>query len=326
MKKILRWVLIALGVVIVAVTGITIYITHHLPNIPVQTMTVESSPARLARGKYLAYHVTVCIDCHSTRDWTKFSGPPIAGTEGKGGEVFDQQYGFPGRFIAPNITPAKLRDWSDGELYRAITCGVSKDGRPLFPLMAYPYYGQMDKEDIMSIMAYIRTLHPIENTPDKSSADFPVSIIMHTIPDLPKHSPRPDTTDKLAYGKYLVTAAGCVECHTQANRGQIIQEKAFSGGREFPMPFGLLTSANITPDKETGIGNWTKENFVDRFKSYDPELHQPIPVKPDEFTSIMPWTMYAGMTVSDLEAIYTYLHSLPAMVNKVEKVKIAGMR
>jgi hypothetical protein len=60
------------------------------------------------RGSYLTHHVAVCMDCHSQRDFTKFSGPIIPGTEGIGGDKFDQGVGIPGVLTAPNITPAAL--------------------------------------------------------------------------------------------------------------------------------------------------------------------------------------------------------------------------
>jgi hypothetical protein len=321
MKKIFKWIGLALEAVVIIIIFAVLYITVFLPNIPVQQVSAGSSPARIIRGKYLANHVTVCIDCHSTRDWSKFSGPLVPGTEGKGGDVFDQRFGFPGRFVAPNITQAKLKDWSDGEIYRAITSGVNSAGKALFPLMPCSYYSQMDKEDILSIIAYIKTLKPIDYTPDKSTADFPFNIILHTIPALPHHTPKPDTSDKVAYGKYLVTAAGCVECHTPVNHDKIIPEKSFSGGREFPMPFGTVVATNLTPDKKTGLGAWTKEYFIEYFKSFDPALHQPKSVKPDEFNSVMPWTMFAGMTTSDLEAIFTYLQTLPPITSDFKTVK-----
>ena len=84
------------------------------------------------------------------------------------------------------------------------------------------------------------------------------------------------------------------------------------------IPGGLLVSRNITPDKETGIGNWTLESFVGRFKSYDRENgYNPPPTEPTDFNSIMPWTMYAGMDSTDLEAMYVYLQSLDPINNKI---------
>jgi mono/diheme cytochrome c family protein len=262
------------------------------------------------------------MDCHSTRDWSKFSGPMTAGTEGKGGEVFDEKMGFPGHFRSPNITPFNLKDWTDAEIYRAITSGVSRDGHPLFPIMPYPLYATLDDEDIFSVIAYIRSIPSIEHTPGRSNPTFPMSLILHMIPDVAKPQPRPPASDTVRYGEYLVRASGCIECHTPAEHGQIVKELAFTGGREFQMPDGsLLTSSNITPDAETGIGKWTPEAFIFRFKSYDLATFNPPLLQKGEMQSIMPWTMYAGMDTTDLVAIYRYLHSLKPVNNKIDKKK-----
>ncbi|GAB3939921.1 cytochrome c [Spirosoma harenae] len=323
MKKVLKWVGIVLGVIAVVVVGAMAYVKIALPNVgDAPDLKVERTPARVARGEYLANHVTVCIDCHSTRDYSLFSGPLVPGTHGKGGELFSQQMGFPGSFTAKNITPTGLGDWTDGEIYRAITTGVSRDGHAFFPVMPYPYYGKMNEEDVKSIVAYLRTLKPIENKPAESKADFPFNFILNTIPKKAEPVPMPDSTDELATGQYLVMIAGCVECHTQVDQGQIIKEKSFAGGREFKMPSGTLYTPNITPDKETGIGNWTKEAFITRFRSYADSTYKAHKVGPNDFQTIMPWTMYGGMKEKDLGAIYTYLKSLKPIQNKVaEKFK-----
>src|SRR5690606_41947964 len=87
------------------------------------------------------------IYCHSPRDWSRFSGPITPGTLGMGGDRFDQTVGMPGVFYARNITPAGIGRYTDGELFRVITSGVTKEGHAIFPLMPYPYYGKMDPED-----------------------------------------------------------------------------------------------------------------------------------------------------------------------------------
>jgi hypothetical protein len=107
MKKNKLWKILGfviLGLILIVLGGIA-YISWFQPRIPLQEIKVNSTADRVERGRYLANHVLVCIDCHSTRDWTKFSGPITAGTEGKGGERFDQSFGFPGVFISANITP-----------------------------------------------------------------------------------------------------------------------------------------------------------------------------------------------------------------------------
>jgi len=143
---------------------------------PVPDLSVQATPERLARGAYLANHVSVCIDCHSTRNWEYFSGPPVAGTEGKGGEVFDESLGFPGTIYAHNITPAALGSVNDGVVYRAIATGVDKNGKAMFPLMPYQHINLMSEEDILSIIAYIRKLKPIENSPLLTTLKFPMNL------------------------------------------------------------------------------------------------------------------------------------------------------
>ena len=293
-----------------------LYLKFALPNIPLKEVKVEATPERIAKGKYLANHVLVCIDCHSTRDWSTFSGPPMIGTEGKGGDVFDETMGFPGTYYSANITPFHLSDWTDGEIYRAITSGVGKNNNALFPVMPYLHYGQLADEDIFNVIAYIRSLPSINFTPPKSTSNFPVNFIINTMPQSGSPVKKPEKSNQLAYGKYMTTASGCVECHTPFEQGALIMEKAFGGGRVFEMPSGVLTASNITPHN-TGIGTWTKEQFVNRFKSYDPKTNTLPKVKEGEFNTIMPWAMYAGMDTFDLEAIYVYLQSLDPIENTV---------
>lgn len=321
LPKILGIIVLAL---VVLIGGLLTYVKTALPNVgPAPDLKVEKTTAQIERGKYLANHVTVCIDCHSARDWSKFSAPPIAGTFGQGGEKFDQNLGFPGSYYARNITPAGIGNWTDGEVFRAITSGVSKDGRALFPVMPHPLYGQLDQEDIKSIIAYIRTLQPIQKEIPASESDFPMNFIINTIPAKPKFQTIPEKDDQLAYGKYLITAAACVECHTQKEKGQNIAGMEFAGGMEFKFPTGeVLRSPNITPDPKTGIGNWTKEAFVNRFKMH---ANGATNVEKGGFQTVMPWTMYAGMTDEDLSAIYTYLKSVPAKENKIERFTKASV-
>jgi mono/diheme cytochrome c family protein len=321
MKKFFKIVSIVLVVLVIAIAGVLTYINAALPNVgDPPELKVEATADQIARGKYLANSVTVCMDCHSTRDWTKFSGPITTGTSGKGGERFDHTVGFPGVYYSKNITPAGIGRYSDGELFRVITTGVNKDGNAMFPVMPYPYYGKMANEDVHAIIAYIRTLEPIENPVTDSESDFPMNFILNTIPSKGEPMKRPDPADELANGAYLVTIGACVECHTYAEKGQIDRTMEYAGGRAFQLPDGsTVTSSNITPDVETGIGNYTKEAFIQRFKMYADSSYTPPPVAPGEFNTIMPWTMYANMTTDDLGAIYAYLRTIKPIKNKVVK-------
>ncbi len=321
MKKVFKILAILLLVLVMGVACLLSYVKVALPNVGEATvMKVESTPEKVERGRYLANHVAVCIDCHSSRDWTKFSLPLVEGTQGKGGEAFDRKYGFPGAYFSRNITPEGIGRYTDGELYRVITTGVTKEGKALFPVMPYPYYGKMDPEDVKCIIAYLRTLAPIHNEVAASVSDFPMNFIINLIPHKAQPQTRPSPNDKLAYGAYLINMAACKECHTKDKQGQIIEELAFSGGRSFKMQGGnVLTSSNITPDVKTGIGSWTEEAFVNRFKAYADSGYKAPTIPEGSFNTLMPWTMYSKMTREDLAAIYTYLKSLPAKENTVVK-------
>jgi hypothetical protein len=316
--KIAGWSVVAIGILI---GGALIYLTGFKLRSKPEAVKVEITPERIETGRYLANHVLVCIDCHSTRDWQLFSGPLKAGTEGSGGEVFSEELGFPGKFVAKNITPFNLKNWTDAELLRAITEGVDKRNMPLFPVMPYPYYGKLDREDIYSIIAYLRTLPEKAVTPEPSYTTFPFSLIMYMIPKKAAFEQKPPKSGTIAYGKYLVTAAVCIDCHTVARRGKIDRTKAFAGGREFIVPPKTVVSANITPSVATGIGGWTPEGFIARFKAYDPKVN-PLP-KADNvgFNTIMPWSMYAGMDSLDLRAMFRYLQTLEPIENQVQKIR-----
>ncbi|MFT4018827.1 MAG: c-type cytochrome [Agriterribacter sp.] len=323
MKKAFKVLGYALLSIILIISLLLVYVKTALPNVgDAPALTITNTPEKIERGKYLANHVTVCTDCHSTRDWSRFSGPLIEGTLGKGGERFDQQAGFPGVFYSKNITPAGISRYTDGELFRLITTGVTKEGRAMFPVMPYSHYGQMDPEDIQCIIAYIRSLPSIENVIPESVADFPMNFIINTIPAKADPQKLPPKTDQLDYGRYMVNAASCIECHTPVEKGQIIEALAFGGGREFNMPGGMLRSSNISPDSATGIGTWTEEIFINKFRLYADSSNQLPVVKPGEFNTIMPWKMYSGMTEKDLKAIYHYLKTVKPVSNQVEKFSV----
>lgn len=314
MKKI---TLTILSIIVLLVTVVASYVKFGMPHLAAAPdLTVDRSPERIARGEYLANHVSVCVDCHSTRDWSRFSAPILPGTLGKGGEYFGEQLGFPGKFYAKNITPAHLKNWTDGEIFRTITTGVNAKGEALFPVMPYKFYGKMDKEDILDIIAYVRSLPALDNNVPDHSVDFPMNFILNTIPEEAHAGVKPLRSDTVAYGGYLVSASGCIECHTKVDKGQIIPKLAFSGGRDFKFPVGVTYSANITQDKETGIGNWTADLFVSRFKMYiDPASW--VPLRKDQLNSPMPWAMFAGMDTSDLRSIYAYLQTIEPIKNSV---------
>ncbi|HVJ16934.1 MAG TPA: hypothetical protein VM686_15945 [Polyangiaceae bacterium] len=316
MKAIVKWVFIPVGTLAALIGSGAGYLFAAFPKTEAPPATkVASTPELVQRGEYLANHVTVCVDCHAERDWSRFSGPPKSGTLGHGGEHFTREMGLPGDFYSKNITPGGVGEWSDGELIRAITTGVSRDGRAMFPIMPYSYFRHLCEPDLHAIIAYVRTLPSSDKKHADTVLDFPVNLIVRTMPQAaePWSCPKPGTAD---HGKYLTTIAGCPECHTKQDKGKVVGEP-FAGGWRFPLPTGgHITSKNITPDPETGIGKWTKEQFVATFQSRG-KPEGAFAVKPGERQTLMPWNMFGGMSAEDLGAIYDYLRTVPAVKNQV---------
>jgi mono/diheme cytochrome c family protein len=106
--------------------------------------------------------------------------------------------------------------------------------------------------------------------------------------------------DLVARGKYLATAADCVACHTGKDA------KPFSGGLPINTPFGVIYSPNITPDKDTGIGAWTDEQFY-------ASLHNGLGHDGENLYPAMPYTSYTKVTKEDVQAIRAYLNTVPAV-------------
>lgn len=114
----------------------------------------------------------------------------------------------------------------------------------------------------------------------------------------PEAKPAASAADALiAKGKYLVTAADCMPCHTGPDGPD------FAGGLMLDTPFGGISSPNITPDKATGIGSWTEEEF---YKA----LHLGIGKDGEYLYPAMPYTSFTKITKDDVSAIYAYLQSL----------------
>ncbi len=317
--------LLAVIVLVIVVAGCGLaYLFANYPNVPPATnVTLPKDPDTLARGKYLTEHVAMCLDCHSERDFSHFAGPQKAGTMGKGGERFDgPTAGVPGVIFAPNITPSGVGAYSDGELMRAVTTGVARDGRALFPMMPYPNYGRVAEDDVKAILAYVRTLKAIENHPPERTLDVPVNLIVRTIPRPASFTARPSPSDRVKYGEYMITMAGCGECHTpRDDRGQLVPGMDFAGGTQFAHPeLGYrVRSANITPDADSGIGSWTEEQFINKFKGFESPDGRVLSNDEQRQNTAMPWTAYAGMTRDDLSAIYAYLRTQKPVNHRVDK-------
>ena len=290
---------------------------------PVASGKEDSLKKVLDRGEYLANHVAACLDCHSTRDISKFAGPVVVGTEGQGGFEFGPGVGVPGKVYAKNITPDNetgIGTWTDDEILRAMTHGINKAGDTLFPIMPYARYNHMAKSDLLAIVAYIRTLKPIKNKIPARQLMIPIAMA-YPAPALQASvdaNVLPAETNKVAYGAYLGNMAHCTDCHTPLTpQGAPDMTKLFAGGHLFDLGTFKVVASNITSDSLTGIGAWTEERFLNKFLPLREEKNYNF--NPGKENTVMPLPAMAGMTDSDLKAIYAWVKTIPAVTNKIEK-------
>ena len=107
----------------------------------------------------------------------------------------------------------------------------------------------------------------------------------------------PDSADLVARGEYLATAGDCAACHTGPGA------RPFAGGLVLQTPFGGISTPNLTPDDETGLGRWTEADFYR-------VLHLGIGKNGEYLYPAMPYPNYTKVTEEDAKAIWAYLQSL----------------
>lgn len=313
--KILLWSL--LGLVVVLALAITFTIGWR-PFIGPRARALtarkfDSTPARVERGEYLVMNVLDCMDCHAEHEWTQHDAPIVPGTLGSGQDMTILK-GLPGQVIAPNITPdpeTGAGTWTDDQFARAIREGVGHDGRALFPFMAYPDFRSLSDEDLASVVVYLRSLPPIKKERQQTQLIFPVKYLIRSVPQpLDAPVPEPDLSTPEKRGKYLVTVAGCTDCHTpQDGHGQPLPGMDFAGGGIFDGPWGRVASANITQDP-SGIPYYDETLFMQALRTGY--------VRARKLNQIMPWRTYRGMTDQDLAAIFAYVKTFPPVRHHVD--------
>lgn len=283
MKKILKWLGIALGAVVVLalVAGFVLYTkgsnsiteTH---TVEVAALTIPSDSASIAHGAHLA-GVYGCVDCH---------GEDLAGTLMGDAPPF--------RLVSSNLTPGGVgatytpEDWD-----RAIRHGVRRDGTVLM-VMPSGAYNKMSDADAADLIAYLQTIPAVANdnagiewkTMGKILAGGPIHLADYVFTGSgPATSPTPDST--AAYGEYIANAV-CAYCHGDNLEGKMVEE-----GPE----------SVLAPDLRAA-GQWPAEQFHQTMttgvtpdgRELDPE--------------IMPWTMTSRMTQTERESLRLYLASL----------------
>lgn len=220
-----------------------------------------------------------------------------------GGNPFD--LGPAGIVYSRNITPdpeTGIGNWTEEQIVTAVRTGKTPSGEQLFPVMPYPTYSGMADQDAYDLAAFLKTVPPIKNVVEPRKLNIPVP------PFTPANAPATAPTEGVARGEYLVkNVSDCSGCHTPSDATGTPDFSKFLAG-------GVIegqASANITPDKETGIGDWTEEQIANLLKTG---------VRPDgsSVTGLMLDVVNGGfskLTDADRLAIAAYLKTVPAVHN-----------
>lgn len=247
------------------------------------------------RGAYLVEGPAACGNCHTA---------PTPGAPAYGGwDIVETEF----TAHAPNITPgSRIAQWSDAELARAIREGIRPDGSVIGPPMPIGLYRGISDADLDAIVAYVRSLAPVE-TPFKTS-DYP-------FPLPPSYGPQIDSVAAVPrgvtveYGAYLAgPIAHCTECHSLTAKGPDFETNFGGGGYEFHGPWGISVAANITNGPD-GLADFS-----------DDEIKAMITqgVRPDgsQMYPPMGYAHYARITPDDLDAIVMYLRTIPPLPDR----------
>lgn len=316
MKKFLKILGIFIGVISAAALTGAAWI--HFSGIPEYEanppeLTVKADSAMVAEGKRLA--TMVCQNCHMSSNGLM-----------EGNEMKDLPEMF-GRVWAPNITKDTKYGsgrYTDGELAYLLRTGIKRDGQFAPPWM--PKFPHLSDYDLHSIIAYLRSDAPelqpsqvLQPLPQPTFfAKFLCRVAFKPLPYPTEAIVAPPSSDKIAFGKYIATAkVDCFGCHSPSFETMNIMEPEktpgfFSGGNMMPdLEGNIMVTRNLTPHKETGIGNWTEEQFIKavRFGQRDnkPALRYPM----------VPFTT---MTDEEASAIYAYLMSIPPIEHDIDQM------
>ena len=295
-----RFLVPAVAVVLIGIIGTVAFFfwPHSLPEVAA-TASQPHGAELVAKGKYL----TIAADCEACH--TKPGGRPFVG-----GLAFQLPFGT---MYSPNITPDKktgIGEWSDAEFVRAVRSGVGKHGEDLYPAFPYTSYALLSTDDILAIKAYLNTLNPITYSPPENDLLFPFNqrFVMRgwKLLFVPwgQYQNDPTKTEAWNKGAYLVEAlAHCGECHTP--RGLMFQReqwKALSGGA-----VDGWIAWNITPDTDSGIGNWSNQDIASYISKGHALGHGPAGGAMRQAIDLS----LSKLPQSDIDAIVAYLKDVP---------------
>ena len=294
--KVLKWIGIILGSLIVLIAVVVLILVlvangklNKTYEVTPTALTIPSDSASIARGAHLAD--VLCKECH--------------GGALEGMHFFDD---MPlGIIYSPNLTSGEGgvgATYTDEDWVRSIRHGVNPDGVGLFVMPSKDYHN-MGSEDLGSLIAYMKTIQPMDNTEREKKLGLLGKILLATgafgddvigaavIDHEAGFSTPPPAGVTPDYGGYLVAITGCTTCH-QSNLG----------GGASPDP-----NSPVVPNITSGgnLGNWSEAQFVETIRTGK------TPEGLEMQDKHMPWPAYARYTDDELKAMYSYLQSVPAV-------------
>lgn len=281
-----------------------------LISLPEVMWAAPSAPAAdmVSRGAYLA-SAGDCVGCHTAKN-----GKPFAG-----GLSMNTPFGA---IVTPNITPDKatgIGAWSDDQFYRLMHEGIGHKGEYIYPVMPFPWYTNVTRDDVMAIWAYLNSLPAVSQKRAPNHLTFPFSVresllawrtAFFKVGDFTPDASQPADVNR---GAYLVNGlAHCGECH---NARKVVGASKWKGA----LQGGVIDSwyaPNITSDVRDGIGAWSNADLVTYLKTG---------VSPDKGIALGPMAetvhSLSKLADGDLLAIAAYLKTTPAVANGDEQKK-----
>lgn len=299
MKRVLKWIGIAVGglagLLIIAAVPLHFVGKSRLnkaPEVVTRPVPIPNDAAAIARGEHLLNSVSSCRLCHGNN---------------LGGEVFMD--GEIGLFVtAPNLTAGAGgigASYTDADWEKAIRHGVGGNGRALV-IMPTNFFQHYSDSDLGALIAYLKSVPPVDNEMGQRRIGFPGSILGGIVgfdefthvngidhASVGRSAPAEGVTAE--YGKYLVSIAMCSECHAANLAGNVLAE-----GEDGP-PEG----PNITPGGEPG--GWSEAEFINTLRTGQTPSGEQLD------SEEMPWPTLGQMSDLELQAIWAYLQSLPAL-------------